>query len=204
MTNSKKFNFAFIFTAMLSLVSPAQDSTKTILLGLSSQVSYNTIGPNINLALVGNYKKHTLFIGPLLASDVDPSQNSYLPGLQLGYQIYPNGRTRAFSFFLEYNFNYLAAKLNSGQTNFVIDSTKYTGERTIDIFSNAHFLSYGFNLHFLKYFYFTVSTGLGPTWNKVEFIYKANTGQVFTQGSDIIYGLNGLIKLGIGCNFLKI
>jgi len=196
-----------IILSILSLQYFAQDSTNRLLLGVAGHISYNDIGnQNINPSIVANYKKHTFFLGPLLADNVDPAQKWYLPGLQLGYQIYPNGKGKVFSFFFEYDFNLLSSKIKSGQTDFYWGNTKYTGERTIKIFNNSHYLSYGFNVHFLKYFYLSTSLGLGAGWYKKEFIWKANTGEIFTDGGgkpNFSY-FNGIFKAGIGCNFWKI
>ena len=184
-----------------------QDSTKTLVLGLCGHISYNNIGDqNVNPSIVANYGKSTYFIGPLLADNVDPIQKRYLTGLQLGYQIYPNGKGKVFSFFFEFDFNLLSSKIKSEQTDFYWGNTKYIGTRTIEIFHLDNYLSYGFNIHFLKRFYFSTSLGLGGGWSKKEFIWKANTGEVFTSGNskpNFSY-FNGIFKAGLGCNFWTI
>lgn len=185
----------------------AQDSTKSLLLGVAGHISTSDNGnQNINPSIVANYKKYTLFLGPFLASKEDPVLNNYLHGLQLGYQIYPNGKGKTFSFFFEYDFNLLSSKIKSEQIDFYWDNTKFTGVRTLKIFNNSHYLSYGFNVHFLKYFYFSTSIGLGAGWSKQEFIWKANTGETFNSGGGKPYFsyFNGIFKAGIGCNFWKI
>jgi hypothetical protein len=190
----------------LTLQCFSQDSTKTLLIGVAGHISINDLGHlNTNPSVVANYKKHTLFLGPLFSAGVHPTENIILPGLQLGYQIYPNGKGKVFSFFFEYNFNFLSAKIKSGQTDFYWGYNKYTGERLIKILNNSHYLSYGFNVHFLKYFYFSTSLGLGKSWYKEESIWKANTGEKFSSGGKRNFNyINGLFKVGIGCNFLNI
>jgi hypothetical protein len=181
----------------------AQDSTKKLVLGICGHFSMNNVGhQNINPSIVVNYGKSSIFIGPLLAKNVDPSQKTYLPGLQCGYQFYPNSKKRVFSFFFQYDLNFLSAKLYSDPTDFFWNNNYYFGTRKIEIFNFSQCLSYGFNIHFLKRFYFSTSLGLGGGWYKKEYIWEANTVEVFTTGNNNPnFYIDFLFKAGLGYNF---
>jgi hypothetical protein len=192
----------------LTQTSYSQDTTKTLKLGVCGHITYNNIGDrNINPSIVANYGKSTYFIGPLLADNVDPAQKNYLVGLQTGYQIYPNGKGKVFSFFFEYDMNLLSSKIISDAADFYWYSSnsinKYNGTRHLEVFDFSHYISYGFNVHFLKQFYFSTSLGVGCGWYKKQFIWNAQTGETFNSGNDVATFdyLDGMLKVGLGYNF---
>ena len=195
----------------LTQESYSQDTTKTWLLGVCGHIAYNNIGDgNIQPSMVANYGKNTYFIGPLLANNVDPAQKNSLLGLQAGYQFYPNGKGKVFSFFFQYEMNLLSSKFVSDAADFYWYSnnsiSKYNGTRTTQVFDFSHYVSYGFNLHFLQQFYLSTSIGVGGGWYKKQFTWNAQTGETFTSGNDqaTFDYLDGMFKVGLGYNFWKI
>ncbi len=194
-----------VFLLLVKLLN-AQDTTKTFQLGVNGYVSYNGIGrTNINPSIVTSYGRHTVFIGVLLVDNIDVLQNGYLPGLQLGYQFYPNGKEKIFNLFFEYDFNLLKAKIeNDNPTSLSINQNSYSAMETLEVFNIEQYLGYGFNIQFLKRFYFTTSVGIGCGWYQRQFIYNCDNGQVIKLGDRKPYfGMpTGIFKTGIGFNFL--
>jgi hypothetical protein len=200
----KKIIIIFIVSS-LSNILIAQDTIRTFQLGVNGYISYNGIGrANINPSVVTNYGKHTVFMGVLLVDKVDVLQKGYLPGLQLGYQFYPNGKEKIFDLFFEYDFDLLKVKMkNDTPTSLSFNQNDYYAMETLEVFNIEQYLGYGFNIQFLNHFYFTTTAGIGCGWYQRQFIYNCDNGEVIKMGDRKLYfGMpTGIFKTGIGFNF---
>jgi len=151
--------------------------------------------------------KHLVFAGPGIYY-VSPDQMTPFAGVQAGYQFFPNGKAKRFNSFFEFDFNFMKGTLRDKYSiNF---NYPYGGvsDRATDFVSIDNYLSFGFSLRMMKYFYLKPVFGLGVGLYKEDYTYHFYNNQVLSGQGNLAFryplGLNSIAKLTFGCNLVSL
>jgi len=152
--------------------------TKKIILGISACtfISNDIYGINYYGSFTADKNKNRLTTGPIIGliwklnSDFlyakPESKQIGINGFYLGYQLFPNTKGKTFDYFIQDQFIFQYYKDNGVDSEFPNDSYKS------NLLNIGDFIGFGYQVKFLKRFYFTQSIGIGVIYKHLSVDYS--------------------------------
>lgn len=81
-----------------------------------------------------------------------------------------------------------------------IDGKEVSGIESSRIRGTAHYVSYGFNIHFVKFLYSSLSFGIGAEREMDNYVWTNEEGKVLRDYNNNYLRLGSLFKIGLGFN----
>lgn len=204
--NLTKYITLLIFTFFLQISLGQTDSSaqknQAIQFGLRPTAYLTVATTEYNFGLYFTLLKgiHEFAIGPSIGEMpyyyfpfyyYSNPDNKKIAGFDMSYRIYPNGHGKVFDFYFQLN-----SLQKWGKNTYPLLYTTETGTRTVKGFTSELLLEQGFDIKFLKHFYFGPSIGFGAYYSK-RIYEEVSTPNAFTSYSNLEFDIMLRASLGI-------